>query len=97
MMMAGVGFDAHVVAGVSTRLKRAVGKGAYVLETLRQLVRFPFRSIDVGIDGAAYEAASVVVARGRYYGGRFVWRRTPASTAPISMSACSAAAAAVAR
>ncbi len=72
VMMAGVGFDAHVVAGVSPRAKRLMGKGAYVLEMLRQLVRFPFPVYRVSIDGAAYEAASVVVARGRYYGGRFI-------------------------
>ena len=72
VMMAGVGFDAHVVAGVSSRVKRLIGKGAYVLEMLRQLVRFPFPVYRVSIDGVAHEAASVVVARGRYYGGRFV-------------------------
>jgi diacylglycerol kinase (ATP) len=72
VMMAGVGFDAHVVAGVSPRAKRLLGKGAYVLEMLRQLVQFPFPVYRVSIDGAAYEATSAVVARGRYYGGRFV-------------------------
>jgi diacylglycerol kinase (ATP) len=71
-MMAGVGFDAHVVAGVSPRLKRLLGKGAYVLEMLRQLFRFPFPRYKVSIDGAPHEAASVVVSRGRFYGGRFV-------------------------
>ena len=32
LMMAGVGFDAHVVANVNPRLKRAFGKLAYVIE-----------------------------------------------------------------
>jgi YegS/Rv2252/BmrU family lipid kinase len=72
VMMAGVGFDAHVVAGVSPRLKRLLGKGAYVLEMLRQLLVFPFPTYRVSIDGVEHEAASVVVARGRYYGGRFI-------------------------
>jgi diacylglycerol kinase (ATP) len=72
VMMAGVGFDAHVVAGVSPRLKRLLGKGAYVLEMLRQLARFPFPVYRVSIDGVEHRAASVIVARGRYYGGRFV-------------------------
>jgi diacylglycerol kinase family enzyme len=44
-MMAGAGFDAHVVAGVSPRLKRLFGKGAYVVETLRQLFKFSFPPI----------------------------------------------------
>jgi diacylglycerol kinase (ATP) len=72
VMMAGVGFDAHVVASVSTRLKRLLGKGAYVLEMLRQLFRFPFPIYKVRIDGVTHEAASVIIARGRFYGGRFV-------------------------
>jgi diacylglycerol kinase family enzyme len=35
ILMAGAGFDAHVVAGVSVPMKRWLGKGAYVLSTLR--------------------------------------------------------------
>jgi YegS/Rv2252/BmrU family lipid kinase len=70
--MAGVGFDAHVVANVSLRLKRRLGKGAYVLEALRQLFRFRFPRYRLTIDGRAFAAASVIVAKGHYYGGRFV-------------------------
>ena len=72
LVMAGAGFDAHVVANVSPRLKRLLGKGAYVLETLRQLGRFSFPRYRVTIDGTVHEAASVIVARGHFYGGRFV-------------------------
>ncbi len=71
-MMAGVGFDAHVVRGVSTKLKRALGKGAYAIETLRQLAAFAPRHYDVTVDGQAHRAASVLVCNGHYYGGRFV-------------------------
>lgn len=71
-MMAGVGFDASVVARVSLRLKRAVGKLAYVIETMRQLLRYRPLMYDVRIDGKAYRAASLIVANGRFYGGRFV-------------------------
>jgi diacylglycerol kinase family enzyme len=70
--MAGVGFDAHVVANVSLRLKRRLGKGAYVLESLRQLFRFGFPGYRVTVDGRTFEAASVIVAKGHYYAGRFV-------------------------
>jgi YegS/Rv2252/BmrU family lipid kinase len=72
ILMAGAGFDAHVVAGVSVRMKRRLGKGAYVLSTLRQLLAFTFPSYEVLIDNTAQHAASVIVANGRYYGGRFV-------------------------
>jgi diacylglycerol kinase (ATP) len=70
--MAGAGFDAHVVANVSLRLKRLLGKGAYILESLRQLWRFPFPRYHVTVDGQSYEAASVIVAKGHFYAGRYV-------------------------
>jgi len=70
--MAGVGFDAHVVAGVDLRLKRWIGKGAYILSAVRQLLTFRYPRYRVVIDGQACEAASVIVAKGHFYGGRFV-------------------------
>ncbi len=70
--MAGVGFDAHVVANVDLRLKRRLGKGAYVLESLRQLFRFRFPRYRVTVDGRSFDAASVIVAKGHYYAGRYV-------------------------
>jgi YegS/Rv2252/BmrU family lipid kinase len=72
ILMAGVGFDAHVVASVSTPVKRWLGKGAYVLATLRQLWRYRFPRYQVAIDGADYMAGSVLVANSRFYAGRFV-------------------------
>jgi diacylglycerol kinase family enzyme len=70
--MIGVGFDARVVEGVDLRLKRLFGKGAYVLSTLAALARFTPASYRVEIDGAAHDAAGVVIAKGHFYGGRFV-------------------------
>lgn len=71
-LMAGVGFDAHVVAGVSPGLKKALGKGAYAVESLRQLGAFRTPRYRVTVDGTAYEAASLIVANGRHYAGRYV-------------------------
>ncbi|MCW0180272.1 MAG: diacylglycerol kinase family lipid kinase [Zavarzinia sp.] len=73
VVMAGVGYDAHVVAGVSTRWKRRLGKLAYVGEMLRQLGRFHFTPYRLSFNGgAAVEAASAIIANGRHYGGGFV-------------------------
>lgn len=72
LLMAGAGFDAHVVANVSPRLKRLLGKGAYVIETLRQLFYFAFPRYQVNVDGVTHDVASVIVARGHFYGGRFI-------------------------
>jgi YegS/Rv2252/BmrU family lipid kinase len=68
----GAGFDAHAVDGVDTRLKRVIGKGAYVWEAARQLFVFGFPEYRVMLDGTRHGAASVIVAKGRYYAGRFV-------------------------
>jgi diacylglycerol kinase family enzyme len=72
ILMAGAGFDAHVVAGVSPRMKGWLGKGAYVLSTLRQLVTFKFPTYEVQTDNTTWQAASVIIANARHYGGRFV-------------------------
>jgi diacylglycerol kinase (ATP) len=71
-IMAGAGFDAHVVANVSTRLKQRIGKLAYVWEALRQLFLFPYARYRATVDGVVYDAASVVVAKGRLYAGPYV-------------------------
>ncbi len=71
-LMAGVGLDAHVVADVDLALKRRIGKGAYVVQVLRQLFVFGFPRYRVHLDdGSVHEAASVVVAKARYYGGPY--------------------------
>lgn len=72
VMMAGVGFDANVVAGVSTRLKKLLGPLAYVWTAGVQGFRDPFAACEVDIDGAAHKSVSVVACNGRRYGGPFL-------------------------
>ena len=72
ILMAGVGFDAHVVATVSTPVKRWLGKGAYALAMLRQLWAYDFPRYEVAVDGATHRAGSVLIANARFYAGRFV-------------------------
>jgi diacylglycerol kinase family enzyme len=72
IQMLGVGFDAAVVAALDAALKRRLGKGAYVVETLRQLSAWPFPRLFLRLDGEAMEAAQVIATRGRFYGGRFL-------------------------
>ena len=87
LLMAGAGFDAHVVAGVDGGLKRWLGKGAYVWETLRQFRAYPFPRFKLVIDGEETAAYSVIAANARHYGGRFVIAGQAALEAP-SLEVC---------
>lgn len=87
LLMAGAGFDAHVVAGVDSGLKRWLGKGAYVWETLRQFRRYPFPSLRLTVDGEESHACSVIAANGRSYGGRFIIAQNASLEAP-SLEVC---------
>jgi diacylglycerol kinase (ATP) len=69
---ASVGFDSRVVEGINETLKRRIGKGAYVYAALGQMIHNDPASYRVTIDGSEYLAAGVVIAKGRYYAGRFL-------------------------
>jgi diacylglycerol kinase (ATP) len=71
-MMAGIGFDAHVVANVDPKLKRLTGKLAYFWQTLCELRRYKRTRYEIEVDGHVYSAYSAIVANGHYYGGRFI-------------------------
>lgn len=79
ILMAGVGLDAHVVERVDLDLKRRLGKMAYALATLATAPGFAWPRYRVSLlEGAAaegreppvFEAAQVIAAKARFYGGR---------------------------
>jgi YegS/Rv2252/BmrU family lipid kinase len=71
VQMLGAGFDASVVERLGLRLKRRIGRAAYVWQSFRELPRYDFPPITVALDGAARLATSVIVTKGRLYAGRF--------------------------
>ncbi len=71
VQMLGVGFDAHVVQRVSFPMKKLLGKGAYVLRSMAELTRYSYPPIRLRLDEVETQAASVIVSKGRLYGGRF--------------------------
>jgi len=76
VVAAGAGFDADVIARVSDRLKARFGKLAFVWAILMQVWHYRACAFVVrSADGAVYRAASVVIANGRFYAGRFVLAR----------------------
>ena len=72
VQMLGAGFDAHVVHQMPIGLKRIFGRGAYALQTIWELTRYTFTPIRLRLDGQEAEAASVIVSKGRLYGGQYL-------------------------
>lgn len=72
MVMAGIGLDGRIVARLSSVLKRRLGRLAYAVELVREILFVPPPILQVSASGENLTAATVVVANGYYYGGRFV-------------------------
>ena len=72
VQMLGVGLDAQVVHAISPPMKRLLGKGAYVAQTMREMGRYRYPKLRLRLDGEEMEAASVIVSKGRLYAGRFM-------------------------
>ena len=72
VQMLGAGFDAQVVHRLCVPLKHMIGRGAYVGQTLRELVRYRFPPLTLRIDGVEHQAASVIITKGRLYAGRYL-------------------------
>jgi diacylglycerol kinase family enzyme len=71
VQMLGVGLDAQVVHKLPLGLKRALGRGAYVVQTLREMLRYDYAPIRIRMDGVAAEAGSVIVTKGTLYAGQY--------------------------
>lgn len=73
VLMAGIGFDAAVVQGVNLRLKRRLGKGAYLVSAWRCWLRPANRLLRVVVDesGQTLEGYGAIISNARSYGGRF--------------------------
>ena len=72
VQMLGVGFDAQVVHRLPIPLKRAFGRGAYVLQSLRETVSYNYAPIIVRVDDRESQVASVIVSKGRFYAGHYM-------------------------
>ncbi|MDE8350019.1 MAG: diacylglycerol kinase family protein, partial [Acidocella sp.] len=82
VQMVGLGFDGAVVHGLQPLLKRVIGRGAYVWQSLWESVAYGFPGVQLSVDGKDYQASSVVVSKGRLYGGPYMLAPNGASTKP---------------
>lgn len=71
LLMAGVGFDGHVISSLNAALKGRVGKFAYGLPVMGALAR-PSVRLAIEIEGIVHGADWAIFARARCYGGAFV-------------------------
>jgi diacylglycerol kinase (ATP) len=74
---ASVGPDSLAVARVSPRLKRRMGRFAYVAAFLSVLWRWPRPRLRVTVDHREMECEAVYIAKGRYFAGP--WSFAPAA------------------
>ncbi|CAE7593740.1 apnhaP [Symbiodinium microadriaticum] len=84
LLMASVGLDAIAVAEVSANLKAKIGPLAYVWSGLKALPRLKKLNLTVSIDGGApLPAKTILLMRGRYYGGPFVMAHEADLSEPV--------------
>jgi diacylglycerol kinase (ATP) len=69
LFVAGIGFDAYVVAMVKPGLKKKLGMAAYGIAILGCLRSYSFPEFQVIADGRTYMATSCLACNARSYGG----------------------------
>ncbi|MEN3951561.1 diacylglycerol kinase family protein [Iodidimonas sp. SYSU 1G8] len=87
LMMAGIGYDARVVARIDLKLKYRWGKAAYGLAGLLEWLEPPRAPFHVVVDGESRETAWAIIANGRRYAGKYIVAPMARLDAP-SMTVC---------
>ncbi len=72
LLMAGIGFDAHVVLNVRPK-KRLLGMTVFYLTTVRTLLSYSFPEFQVVTADEEFAATSCVISNARTYGGGIVF------------------------
>ena len=70
-LMAGIGFDGEAVLKANNRIKRFLGKGAYIYSGLKTLAGYRPPLIQVKISKETFTGFNVVAGNARCYGGNF--------------------------
>jgi diacylglycerol kinase family enzyme len=80
---ASVGPDSLAVAGVSGTLKRGIGRFAYAVAGLKHLAHWPRHRIVLSVEGRRIECEAFLIAKGRYYAGRWSFARQARVQDPV--------------
>lgn len=70
-LMAGAGYDGHIVRGVSLRKKKLLGKSAYLLSALQNLVSWNSDKLTVTTEKEEFICGSLIICNASRYGGAF--------------------------
>jgi YegS/Rv2252/BmrU family lipid kinase len=71
IMMAGAGFDAETVYGISSKVKKISGKGSFIVSGVKVLHKYDPEPITVRTNGAESVGYTVIVGNGSCYAGTF--------------------------
>jgi YegS/Rv2252/BmrU family lipid kinase len=71
-LMVSAGFDSRAMRRVRPALKKLLGEWAYHIAGIEEIIGGSGPMFAVEIDGARFAAASVIVANGRLYGGKYL-------------------------
>lgn len=80
---ASVGPDSAAVARLSTRLKRVIGRLAYVVAFCGVLIDWPRAPIRLEVEGRTLQCEAFYVAKGRYFAGSWSFAPQAAVDQPI--------------
>ena len=72
LLMVGSGWDARVVAGVSSRLKKFLGRWAYAVQAVKQIWKVPSSSLQIFLGNKMEEGDWVIVCNAGHYGGNYL-------------------------
>lgn len=80
---ASVGPDSFAIARLSPRLKRLIGRAAYVVAFIGVLLNWPRPKLQVTVDGQRIDCEAVYIAKGRYFAGRWTFAPEASVTEPL--------------